>query len=412
MKRRDFFKLIGITAAISIVPSSIKAEVTTNKIVVVGGGYSGRSVAKYLKMWGGSGVEVILIDKNRVYTSPILSNLVLNGQKNINELEFDYSATTSKYNVNFINSEVTSIDKENKKVTLSNGSSLEYTKLILACGIDFIKSNDYDFNNIPHAWIAGEQTLILKDKIESLKSGDRFILTIPKTPYRCPPGPYERVCVVADYLKNKKNLNVEIVVLDENSDIIVEKDSFSSAFDRYGVIYKPNSKVVNVDEDNMILKYEENGTLQEISAKVINVIPNQKACSLLINSNLCDESNFAPVNLLNYESTLAKDIHIIGDSHSSAQPKAGHIANVEAKICADAILRELNGYDLYPKPKTNSACYSPLSSSSATWLSAVYEYDSATKSMVLKYSEAGGESSKNYEDMFNWSGNLFSDTFG
>ncbi|NPA27568.1 MAG: NAD(P)/FAD-dependent oxidoreductase [Epsilonproteobacteria bacterium] len=411
MKRRDFFKLIGVGTGIFFAPSILKAGTTPPRVVIVGGGYSGRSAAKYLKKWGGSSIDVTLIDKDSIYTSPILSNLVLNNQKTISQLQFDYSAITSNYGVKYINGEVSSIDKDNKKVILKDGSIFEYDKLILATGIDFIKSNDYDFNIVPHAWIAGEQTTLLKSKIDSLQSGDRFILTIPKSPYRCPPGPYERACVVADYLKNIRGVDVEIVVLDENSDFVVEKDSFEPAFSRYGIKYYPNSKVINVDDSNMVLKYEESGVLKELSARVINVIPNQKAPALLIDSGLCDETNFAPVKLINYESLIVKDIHIIGDSHKSTQPKAGHIANVEAKVCADAILRELNGYELYPKPKTNSACYSPLSSSTATWLTAVYEYDAATNSMITISKDAGSESSSNYEEMFNWSGNLFSDTF-
>jgi NADPH-dependent 2,4-dienoyl-CoA reductase/sulfur reductase-like enzyme len=411
MNRRDFFKILGYGSFISLVPAVINAQEKLPRVIVVGGGFSGRSVAKYLKIWGGKSVEVILIDKNPVYTSPILSNLVLNGNIEIEKLQFDYSQTKSKYNINFINGAVNSIDKDKKSIKLDSGREIFYDKLVLATGIDFIKSNDYDFNKIPHAWIAGEQTEIFKKQIDTLKNGDRIILTAPKAPYRCPPAPYERASLIADYLKNKKGLEVEVILLDENSDITVEKDSFEKAFDRNGVIYKPNSKVVNVDDINLKLTYLESGKEVELEANVINVVPNQKAPSLLIDSGLCGSGNFAPVNLVNYESIFAKDIHIIGDSHQSNQPKAGHIANSEAKVCADAILRELNGYELYPKPKTNSACYSPLSADTATWLTAVYEYDSNSKSMVVTSKGAGEESSKNYQEMFNWSGNLFSDTF-
>jgi len=178
-----------------------------------------------------------------------------------------------------------------------------------------------------------------------------------------------------------------------------------------GVIYKPNSKVLSVDDNDMIVRYLENGAENIVDGKVLNIIPNQKASALVVNSGLVDESNFAPVDLKSYKSMVDSNIHIVGDSHKSTQPKAGHIANVEAKICADAILRELNGFSLYPKPKTNSACYSPLSSSTATWLTAVYEYNETTGLMEIISKGAGAESSKNYSEMFNWSGNLFSDTF-
>ncbi|NPA81347.1 MAG: FAD-dependent oxidoreductase [Epsilonproteobacteria bacterium] len=410
MKRRDFFKFLGISAIATSIPAA--AKTIKPKVVIIGGGYGGRTVAKYLKIWAGDSVDVTLIDKDKYFTSPILSNLVLNGQKNINELRFDYSKTRSKYKINFINKTASFIDKKNKRVFFDNKNFINYDKLVLATGIDFIKTNNYDFNKVPHAWIAGEQTLLLKRKIDNLHNGDTFVLTIPKAPYRCPPGPYERACVVADYLKNKKHLHVNVVVLDENDDILVEKESFQKAFDRYGIEYKSNAKVTHVDDSHLIVTYEQQGVSKHLKAALLNVIPNQKAAPIVINSHLTDSSNFAPVDLRSYESTIAKDIYIVGDSHKSTQPKAGHIANVEAKICADAILRSLNGYELYPKPKTNSACYSPLSSSTATWLTAVYEYDEGSKSMKKVSGGAGKESSKNYKEMFNWTGNLFFDTFG
>ncbi len=201
--KRKIFLLIGVGATVAVMPINLNADTTNPRVVVVGGGFSGRTVAKYLKMWGGSSVDVVLIDKDNIYTSPILSNLVLNGQKSIDELKFGYS-NGQNYGINFINRAVISIDRSEKRVVLDDNSAISYDKLILATGVDFIPSNSYDFTKVPHAWIAGEQTTLLKNQIETLKSGDRFIMSIPKSPYRCPPGPYERACVDADYLKNIK----------------------------------------------------------------------------------------------------------------------------------------------------------------------------------------------------------------
>jgi len=408
MQRRDFIKYLGLGSAALTLSPVILSAATTPTVVVVGGGFSGATAAKYLKMWGGSSVNVVLIEPNATYYSPILSNLVLNNQKSL--YQFNYNDLASKYGVSIINKSVNSIDANAKSLTLNDGSKVAYDKLILATGIDFIQVNSYDFNKVPHAWIAGEQTTILKNQIDSMQDGDTFVLTIPKSPYRCPPGPYERACVVADYLKNTKGLNCNVIVLDENSDIIVEKDSFLNAFNDYGVDYRANSTIVAVDDVNLSVTYN-NGSNITINADVLNVIPRQKAARLVVDSALTDSTNFAPVNLLNYESTLVKDIHIIGDSHKSSQPKAGHIANSEAKICADAVLRELSGSAPYAKPKTNSACYSPISKSEATWLSAVYEYNAASNDMVKVYGGAGVPSTQNYSDMFKWTTNLFSDTF-
>ena len=158
----------------------------------------------------------------------------------------------------------------------------------------------------------------------------------------------------------------------------------------------------------------ESGKLETLNANVLTVIPDQKASPIIFENSL-NTNDWAPINPLTYESTLASNIYIIGDSQSSTQPKSGHMANSQAKVCADAVLRSLNNLPIYEHPKTNSACYSPVSSNEASWLTAVYDYNASTQKMQLvpgaNYPAAGKPSKENYNDMFNWSGNLFADTF-
>lgn len=408
--RRDFMKFVGLSSLFAMTTTAANAA-TVPHVVIVGGGFSGATCAKYLKLWGGTGVDVTIIEPNSTYVSPILSNLVLNGQKTTSNLSFTYTGYSSKYGINMIHSTVESIDKTNRKVTLANGNSVTYDKLVLAPGIDFVKTNDYDVTKIPHAWQAGEQTNLLKAQIESMKDGDTFTMTIPAAPYRCPPGPYERACVVADCLKNTKGLsNCKVTVLDANAKITVEEETFSSMFSEYGVEYKPNSSVTHVEDTSKTITYDENGVSKTLSSTVLNVIPNQKAAPIIFTAGV-NSGNWAPINPLSYESVIASGIYIIGDSQATGQPKAGHIGNSEAKVCADAILRTLNGVALYTSPKTNSACYSPTSSNEASWLTGVFQYDDQTQTMVLSSSAAGSPSTSNYNKMFLWSGNLFSDTF-
>lgn len=416
INRRSFFKLLGATTLVSIASVQLKAVTSpSKKIIIIGAGFGGSTCAKYLKLWGGSNIDVTIIDKNENYSSPILSNLILNSEKTLNELTFTHSPLITNYKVNFINKKLLSINSDEKSITLDDGSSLNYDKLVLATGIDFTYTNKYDTTKVPHAWEGGEALNILKKKIDTLETGDTFIMTIPKSPYRCPPGPYERACVIADYLKNSKKLTVKIIVLDENIKIIAEEDIFKKKFNDYGIDYRPNSEVTHVDDANMEITYGDKKL--KLKAKVLNVIPNQKASKIIFDSSLnTDGEDWAKIDTINYESTIKKDIHIIGDSQGSSQPKAGHIANSEAKVCADAILRELNNKDLYQAPKTNSACYSPTSLNEAIWLTAVYEYDSKTKDMKLVNGKnypifSKAPSTSNYNDMFHWSGNLFSDTF-
>ena len=408
--RRNFMKFVGASSLFAVTPG-MAIDTTIPHIVVIGGGFSGATCAKYLKMWGGSSVNVTIIEANSTYVSPILSNLVLNGQKTISDLSFTYGDLSSKYAINMIHSTVNSIDKINQSLTLENGHSVNYDKLVLAAGMDFIQVNDYDFTKVPHAWKAGEQTNILKEQIDAMVDGDIFTMTIPAAPYRCPPGPYERACVVADYLKNVKGYsNCKVNVLDANANITVEADTFGAKFEEYGVEYIPNTTVTAVNDDTKTLTYTVNDESKTLSSKVLNVIPKQKAAPVVFKAGV-NSGNWAPINPLSYESMLASGIYVIGDSQGTGQPKAGHIGNSEAKVCADAILRTLNGVALYASPKTNSACYSPTSTTEASWLSAVFKYDANEQKMVISNIAAGESTTSNYSKMFLWSGNLFSDTF-
>ena len=417
INRRDFFKFLGFSAATFVMTPSLLKAVTIPHIVVVGGGFSGSTCAKYLKMWGGNSIEVTIIEPNSTYVSPILSNLVLNNKKTIVNISFNYTAHAQKYNINMIHKVVNSVDKSTKVLTLDDNSTVSYDYLVLAAGIDFIPVLGHDdYTKVPHAWIAGDQTTILKTQIDSMSDGDDFIMSIPKSPYRCPPGPYERACVVADYLKNVKGFtNSKVTVLDENAKIIVEEATFGSAFNTHGVEYIPNATVTEVNDTTNTVTYNVSGASAILkSAKVLNIIPNQKAAKIIFDTGL-NIGNWASVDAISYESTLENGIFIIGDSQGTSQPKAGHIGNAEAKVCADAILRKINNVALYANPKTNSACYSPISTTQASWLTAVYEYDATTKNMkaVAKgnYPVSGAPSSRNYSKMFEWSTNLFADTF-
>lgn len=408
--RRNFMKFVGASSLFAVTPGMAE-DTTKPHIVVVGGGFSGATCAKYLKMWGGSSINVTIIEANSTYVSPILSNLVLNGQKTTSDLTFTYGDLSSKYGINLIHGTVNSVDKINQSLTLENGNSIKYDKLVLASGIDFIKVNDYDITKVPHAWKAGEQTNLLKEQIDAMVDGDTFTMTIPAAPYRCPPGPYERACVVADYLKNVKGFtNCKVNVLDANANITVEADTFGAKFAEYGVEYKPSTTVTAVDDNTRTLTYTENGESKTLTSTVLNVIPNQKAAPIIFKAGV-NSGNWAPINPLSYESVMANGIYIIGDSQGTGQPKAGHMGNSEAKVCADAILRTLNGVALYASPKTNSACYSPTSTTEASWLTAVFKYDADEQKMVIANIAAGEPTTSNYSKMFSWSGNLFSDTF-
>ncbi|MGV6808518.1 MAG: FAD-dependent oxidoreductase [bacterium] len=414
LSRRKFLKSVAVGGLATLTaPALVRAANTRPHIVVVGGGFAGATVAKYLRHWS-TAVDVTLIEANPHYYSPILSNLVVTQQMNLDQLTFDYAQLRSRYGINIIHDWVDNIDANNYTINLSQQGKLAYDRLILAPGISFQTIDGLDSQKTPHAWQAGEQTVLLQQQLANMPDNGTFVMTVPLTPYRCPPGPYERACVVADYLKRNKP-NAKVIVLDANADIVVEKHTFGNAFNQtYAdrLQYIPNAMVNSVDSDQRLIVTSQ-GSFQ---ADVLNVIPAQQAGRIILDNGLANDASgrWAGINPLSYESTKAAGIHIIGDSQATGQPKAGHIANAEAKICADAILRLISGASPYANPVTNSACYSPISAETASWLTAIFRYDSATGSMKLvpeSFGESAQPTREQYQAMFDWANNLFADTF-
>jgi NADPH-dependent 2,4-dienoyl-CoA reductase/sulfur reductase-like enzyme len=413
----------------------------TGNVVVIGGGMAGITAAKYLRLWGGAGIHVTLVEPNLTYTSNIMSNLVLNNSRTLSSLAFGYTSVATKYGVVVKQASLRSINATAKSVALSDGSTLVYDRLVVAPGVDFMDAygltqSDYD-SKTPHAWRAGPQTELLRTQLAGIPSNGTFVMTIPKAPYRCPPGPYERACLVADFLKNYKGAASKVIVLDENASIQAEVDNFTYAFNTIhrGVIdYRSGVTSIQINPDTKAVTYiDQLGSSVSINAHVVNPIPPHRAAGSssagwLANAGLNNSlSNGIPdgrwcvVDVLSYESTVVAGVHVIGDAASCGLPKAGHVANQEAKICADAIIRTLAGQPPDSAPVANSACYSPITASTASWLTAVYQYDAATHKMVVaanggvtagaRATEAANISNANFQQMNTWFNTLMGDSF-
>jgi len=266
---------------------------------------------------------------------------------------------------------------------------------------------------VPHAWKAGPQTTLLRRQLEAMRDGGVVVMSIPLAPYRCPPGPYERACLVADWLK-KNRPGSKVIILDANPGITAEVHSFTDAFMNVhaGVIdYQPNVVIHGIDTSTMTV----DTSIGKISAKVINAIAPHRAGRVVTAAGLADQGGrWASVNQLSYESKLAAGVHIIGDSAGTAQPKAGHIGNQLGKVCADAIVRAFGGLPPDPAPVTNSACYSPITMETASWLTAVFAYDPSTQAMAAvadSFREAAARDGGNFSNMSKWFNALMSETF-
>lgn len=453
LARRQWLMLAGASVATGLIPTmgwtdehsgsstssggAVVPAVTglTGKIVVVGGGMAGVSVAKYLRMWGGTGLSITLVEPDSAYTSSIMSNLVLSGGRSLQSLVFTHAKLQSNYGITVRRAALTSINTAGKQVTLSDGSSLPYDRLVLAPGVEFedaygLTQTDYD-TRTPHAWRAGQQTQLLREQIAGMTSGGIFVMTIPKAPYRCPPGPYERACLVADYVKRANIPGAKVIVLDENDTIQAEAHTFNEAFTVIHstvISYRPGVSNIQINAATKAVTYTQVGVTSTINAQVVNPIVSHRATGSSANgwmttAGLANGINgrWAKVNVLSYESTAVAGVHIIGDAAQCGLPKAGQVANQEAKICADAIVRLMSGSQPDPGPVANSACYSPITASTASWLTAVYQYDAATTSMAVASNggnTAAGESTesatiskKNFQNMNVWFNTLMGDTF-
>lgn len=433
MKRRQFLQTsVSASLALGVPFLSPTAHAASFDVVVVGGGMAGATVAKYIRLWSKGTLSVALIEKDSAYTSNIMSNEVLTGKRaSVISLTYTYANLASKYGVQRIQGTVNAFDDLNRTVTYADpgGSSsvISYGRLVLAPGLEFdlmpgmSSTSEYD-TLVPHAWKAGAQTTLLRNQLLSMPDFSNVVISIPTAPYRCPPGPYERACVVADWLRVNKP-NSKVILLDANNDIQAQKTNFQNAFNGaygYTVDYRPGSNVTNLQlvAGAHTVTYSQGGVSQDIPAAVLNPIPPQRAPSLLADAGLLS-GKFAPVNLLTYESTLKQGIHVIGDACVSGMPKAGHIGNQEAKTCANAVVNLMKGATFAleeTSPVLNSACFTPLTSTKATWLSAVYQYANgimvpSTANGVTQPRAATSASTGNYEDMEKWFSTLMGDTF-
>lgn len=432
MKRREFLQLgAGAGLALSAGLYPLIGRTANPQVIVVGGGMAGASAAKYIRLWSKGLIDVTLVERDASYTSNIMSNEVLTGKRaNVSTLNYSYNTLVSKYGINRVQGNVTEIDAVNQTVRVLNSAgaqSLRYDRLVLAPGVEFdlmpgMQSLDQYDTVVPHAWKAGPQTTLLRQQLMNMADGQSVVISIPLAPYRCPPGPYERACVIADWLKTNKP-NSRLTLLDSNATIQAQAANFQAAFTGaygYTVDYRPG---VTIDQIQVVpgahrVRYLKDGASTTLTANVFNPIAPQRAPALLRNAGLLN-GNFAPVDLLSYESKLKPKIHVIGDASASGMPKAGHIGNQEGKTCANAVVNLLlgNAYAMADaSPVLNSACFTPLTSTKASWLSAVYQYSNgvmvpANNNGVTQPRASSGASAENYKDMNKWFSTLMGDTF-
>ena len=419
--RRDFIKVAGVgalitsTSLLNACTSLGHKKTSIGRVVIIGGGYGGATAAKYIRMWSNGNIDVTVIEKSAQFVSCPMSNLVLGGSKNINDLTFGYDLVKKNHGVTWVNDEVTAINLSAKKVTMKRGE-ITYDRLIIAPGIDFMYDKLPSLESaeaqkaVPHAWKAGWQTVNLRKQLEAMPDGGVFVMNVPKAPYRCPPGPYERACQVASYLKTNKPKS-KVIVLDANAEIISKKGLFTKVFaEMYaGIIdYRPNSAITDVDVATKTVVTD----FDKISADVLNIIPPQRAGKPAQMAGLNNiDKRWCEVDFLTYESKLAPNVHVIGDSVSAALPKSAHMATSQARVCASAIVELMQGHAADPAPVFANTCYSYVNDKQAIHVANVYRYDEAKKIMVA--ADGGGVSKEPTDQEGDyakaWAANIWSD---
>lgn len=395
--RRQLLQGLGIAGAAGLLPDLSfaadkpkgKTGKTIARVVVVGGGFGGSTAAKYLRKLSGGAIDVTLIERRKEFISCPTSNEVIAGLRDYQTIVHGYDKLKKNWGVKVVHAAVVGLDAEKRVVRTDSAGTFAYDKLILSPGIDldFEKVAGLDSKaqeTILHAWKAGPQTLGLRKQLADLKDGGVYALTIPKAPYRCPPGPYERVSLIAHYLKTHKPKS-KVLVLDANDKVQSKEKLFTGVWAKdYADIleYRPNWNAVAVDGGSRTVTSELG---DKVTADVLNILPPQRAADIahiagVVNVN----GRWADVDWVTLASTALPNVHVIGDALQTAplMPKSGHMANQHGKLAAAAIVDIVNGRTPQPGIIANT-CYSVVDDARGIHVDSVHRYDAEKKTLLV-----------------------------
>ena len=386
------------------------APKTGRRVVVIGGGWGGATAAKYVRLADPS-VEVVLLEPGRRFVSCPFSNLVLSGVRTIDSLTFGYGGLR-KQGVRVLHETATAIEPDARRVRVGEGY-LQYDRLIVSPGVEFqteqVEGLAEAGDQVLHAWKAGPQTVMLAERLRAMPEGGVFVLTVPPVAYRCPPGPYERVCQVAWYLKNAKP-RAKLIVLDANQNVVSKTALFRAAWQAYpNLEYRASNKVVKVDPGVRQVTTEFGDT---VKYDVVNLIPPQRAGTIAVQADLVSaDKRWCEVNHVTYESVKHPNVHVIGDSTIGLPvPKSGNIANAMGKISALAVVRLLNGKEPQALAPGNT-CYSWVNDKEAVAVVNAYKIDGG-KVVQIEQKLTPGQSAQWGQHALGWAASIWNDMLG
>lgn len=425
MSRRRFVGGFGAATATAAGLPSVTYAQASPRVVIIGGGAGGATVARYLKR-ASPNIHVTLIERNAQFTTCFFSNLYLGGFRSIESITHSYTDLRTQ-GVNVLTDVAVDVDTAKKNVTLMSGSRIGYDRLVLSPGIDIKYDTIEGYSSdaslaMPHAWRAGEQTRLLKNQLDAMPDGGVVVMAAPPNPYRCPPGPYERACMIAHFLKTRKPRS-KLIVLDPKR-TISKQAVFLEAFKKYYADIVElhltteidNFQVVSVDASNKILTTKGG---HKVKAAVANIIPAQRAGSIAYRAG-CTEGDWCPISPDNFLSTKAPDVHVIGDaSIATDMPKSGFSANSHAKLIANFLAQTLTGKEVFPG-RVRNTCWSLLAANDSVKIGANYiigEKDgkkvlAPTDAFVSEPGEDAAERQENFEESLGWYSGITTDMFG
>ena len=418
LNRRFFLSLAASTTAALAAPAII--GMAKPRVIVIGGGAGGATAARYIAKDSKGAIDVTLVEPSRTYYTCFFSNLYLGGVRTMESLAHSYGKLASENGINVVHDWAVGIDRDARTVTLAGGHKLGYDRLILSPGIDFVDGavpgwDTSKQNKMPHAYKAGSQTELLKAQIEAMPQGGTFAMVAPPNPYRCPPGPYERVSMVAHLLK-EKNPTAKILVADPKPKFSKEalfREAWSKHYD--GMIDWIGSEFgggnVSVDADAMMLNIDG----EAVKVDVCNVIPAMKAGRICQIAGIT-EGNWAPVTGHTMQSRMDENIYVLGDATSQGDmPKSGYSANSQAKVAAMAVRAALTGSRMFPA-KFSNTCWSMVGTDDGVKVGASYEATDEKIAKVSGFISKPGENAAlrkaTFEESLGWYAGITTDMFG
>ena len=378
--RRALLKLAGGTAVAGLFAGSAGARARAGRVVVVGAGFGGGTCARYLRRHAPE-LDVTLVERAERFVTCPFSNTVIGGLQDLDSVTHGFEGLR-RHGVTVLEAEAAAIDAEGGTVRLAAGGSLPYDRLVLSPGIDLKWDAVEGFDEaaaarMPHAWKAGAQTALLRRQLEAMEDGGLVVIAVPESPYRCPPGPYERASLIADYLHRKKPRS-KVLILDAK-DGFSKQGLFREGWDRLypGLVewvgFSGGGNVVAVDPGAMVVRTD----FDSFRADVANIIPPQRASRLVDTAGLAAGGDWCEVDQRTFESAVVPNIHLLGDAIlAGAMPKSGFSANSQAKVCARAIVALMREEEL-PHPVYVNTCYSLLAADYGISVAAVYRLDDA-----------------------------------